>query len=328
MDDLRTALMLLPSPLLPAAAMGLDLLLGDPRRLPHPVVGIGRLISALERLLRHLRLDGYGGGLLLCLGTVSATALAAAMLLACSNTLQSTFGWLAALWIGWNSLALRSLHRESSRVAQALEQGKLDEARLLLSYIVGRDTAELDEEAIWRATIETVAENASDGVIAPLFWLCLGGPVAASAYKAASTLDSMVGYRNERYLRLGWASARLDDLLNLLPSRLTALSMVLAAPLVGLSARSAWRIWRRDRRRHASPNSGHPEAAAAGALGIRLGGPSQYGGILKVKPFIGDAQRRCDAASYHAMVRLLYACSAVTALLLLTAAFLGNSHVF
>lgn len=291
----------------------MDLALGDPRWYPHPVVWIGRLIAALERWARRIGWDGYGGGLLLCLLTVMTTVSAGWLVLALSRQLHHGLELLVALVITWNCVALRSLHHESSRVAHALQQGNLQQARTLLSYIVGRDTQHLDEQAIWRATIETVAENSSDGVIAPLFWLTVGGPLAALGYKAASTLDSMVGYRNARYHRLGWASARLDDLLNLVPARLTALAIVLAAPLVGYSGRSAWRIWRRDQANHTSPNSGHPEAAAAGALGVQLGGPSYYGGILKDKPVIGDALTPCDAKAYQGMIRLLYGSCAVTA---------------
>lgn len=326
MDDLRALLMLPPAPALVGAALGLDLLLGDPRRLPHPVVAIGRLISTLERSLRRVRLDGYGGGLLLCLVTVSVTATVAAGLLWLAMGQHHWLHWLTALWLAWTCLALRSLHRESALVATALEQGNLTSARHFLSHIVGRDTEELDEEAIWRATIETVAENASDGVIAPLFWLCLGGPVVALAYKAASTLDSMVGYRTERHARIGWASARLDDLLNLLPSRLTALLMVACAPLAGLSGRNAWRIWRRDRRNHPSPNSAQPEAAAAGALGVQLGGASRYGGILKQKPSIGDRLAPCDATAYHGMIRLLYTATLAPLALYLTARLIWSTY--
>lgn len=308
--------MLTPAPPeLLAAGIALDLVLGDPRWYPHPVIGIGRLITVLERWARRIGWDGYGGGLLLCLITVATTVNVGWALLLLCRQLHHWLELLAALVISWNCLALRSLHHESRRVAHALQQGDLKQARIFLSYIVGRDTQHLDEPAIWRATIETVAENSSDGVIAPLFWLTVGGPLAALGYKAASTLDSMVGYRNERYHQLGWASARLDDLLNLAPARLTALTMVLAAPLAGYSSLSAWRIWRRDHAQHASPNSGHPEAAAAGALGVQLGGPSSYGGILKNKPLIGDPVVPCDAHAYQGMIRLLYGSVAITTVL-------------
>lgn len=314
------------SPGLLAAALALDLMLGDPRWYPHPVVMIGRMISCLERWLRRSAWDGYGGGLGLCLLTVGGTVGAGWGLLRCGRLLHPTLEAAMALLIAWNCLALRSLHRESALVARALQRGDLAQARHFLSYIVGRDTQCLDETAIWRATIETVAENSSDGVIAPLFWLAVGGPLAALGYKAASTLDSMVGYRDERYQRLGWASARLDDLLNLLPARLTALLMVTAAPLVGLSATGSWRIWRRDRRHHPSPNSGHPEAAAAGALGVQLGGPSHYHGILKQKPTLGDPLHPCNADAYQGMIRLLYGTAGLTALCGIAATAFWRQH--
>ena len=315
-----------PPPYLLAAALALDLILGDPRWYPHPVVLIGRLISGLERWLRRSGWNGYGGGVVLCLLTVIGTAVTGWGILHCCRLLHPALEAAAALLIAWNCLALRSLHRESALVAQALHRGDLVQARGFLSYIVGRDTGNLDETAIWRATIETVAENSSDGVIAPLFWLAVGGPVAALAYKAASTLDSMVGYRDEQYQRLGWASARLDDLLNLLPARLTALAMILVAPLVGLSTPGSWQIWRRDHRNHPSPNSGHPEAAAAGALGVQLGGPSCYQGIRKLKPLLGDPLRPCDATAYRGMIRLLYGAAGLTALCGIAATAFWRQH--
>jgi adenosylcobinamide-phosphate synthase len=182
----------------------------------------------------------------------------------------------------------------------------LDEARLSLALIVGRETGSLDEEGILRACIETVAENTSDGVIGPLFYLFLGGPILALIYKGASTLDSMVGYRDDRYRELGWASARFDDLLNLIPSRLTGLLMAVAAFPVGLNGWGALRIMARDARKHSSPNAGFPEAAAAGALGVRLGGAAVYFGERVEKPTLGDPGRPITPATYRAMVRLMY----------------------
>lgn len=318
---------MIPSPpSLIAAAIAADLLLGDPRWFPHPVVGIGRLINLLENLLKHIRFDGYMAGTILCVLTVCITTAAATAILLLAYKIHYFIWWLSAICIGWTSVALRSLHHESRLVASALEEGDIESARRLLSNIVGRDTKDMDEEAIWRATVETVAENASDGVIAPILWLTVGGPVAALAYKAASTLDSMVGYNNERYARLGWASARLDDLLNLAPSRLTALFMVITAPTVGLSASNSWRIWRRDRRNHPSPNSGQPEAAAAGALKIRLGGPSSYSGKVKEKPFMGDPLLSCDSKAYHGMIRLMYATAGMAVIVCIVCTAIGRHY--
>lgn len=302
------------------AAVLLDWLLGDPRWLPHPVVMIGRLIAVLEKTLRRFVPDERMGGMLLLVITVGATYGMALAILKVAYAISPYAGSTAAVLLAWTTLAARSLHCESRLVADALERGDMAEARRFLSYIVGRDTVHLEEPEIWRGTVETVAENTSDGVIAPLFFLILGGPPLALAYKAVNTLDSMVGYKNERYLRFGWASARLDDLANWLPARLTGFLMSLVAPLVGLSGKGAWRIMRRDRRNHSSPNSGIPEAAAAGALGVRLGGTNVYFGKPVEKPTIGDPLRPLDAAAWRGAVRLMYGAEA-----LLVAAWLAYS---
>jgi adenosylcobinamide-phosphate synthase len=293
-------------PLILLAAVLLDLLLGDPRWLPHPVVAIGRLISLLEGWLRRLFKHERLAGLLLLVLTVGITFLTGFLLLKGAYAISPYAGFAVAVFLAYSCLAARSLHAESLAVAAALEAGDLDEARRRLSFIVGRDTAALDETEIWRAVVETVAENSSDGVIAPLFCLMLGGPLLALVYKAVNTLDSMVGYKNERYIRFGWASARCDDLMNWLPARLTGLLMVLSAPLAGLSAVGAWRIMRRDGRNHSSPNSGVPEAAAAGALGVRLGGTNRYFDQLVEKPTIGDPLKPLSLDSYRGVVRLMY----------------------
>jgi adenosylcobinamide-phosphate synthase len=288
------------------AAVLLDLFLGDPRWLPHPVVAIGRLVTVLERILRRLTRDERAGGVLLLVTTVAIVCGAAVAALEAAYAASPRLGFAVAVILSWTCLAARSLHSESRLVADALARGDLAEARRSLSFIVGRDTAGLDEQEIWRATVETVAENTSDGVVAPLFYLILGGPPLALAYKAVNTLDSMVGYRNERYLRFGWASARCDDLLNLVPARLTGLLMTASAPLFGLPAREAWRIMRRDGRNHSSPNSGIPEAAAAGALGVRLGGTNFYGGVPVPKPAIGDGRKPLSHSAWQGAVRLMY----------------------
>ena len=299
--------MLAPAPLpVLLAALLLDWLLGDPRWLPHPVVGIGRLITGLERPLRRRVADERLAGVLLVLLTVGLTTACGWGLLFGAQLLHPWAGIVAAALLGWTCLAARSLHQESGQVAEALARGDLPAARSWLSRIVGRDTAGLDERDLWRGTVETVAENSSDGVIAPLLCLLLGGPLLALAYKAVNTLDSMVGYRNERYLHFGWAAARLDDLVNWLPARLTGLLMVLAAPLTGLSAGGAWRVMRRDGHKHASPNAGIPEAAAAGALGVQLGGTNVYFGQPVAKPTLGDSLRPLDESAWRGAVRLMY----------------------
>ena len=219
----------------------------------------------------------------------------------------------------WTCLAVRELHRQSAAVIRRLAANDLPGARQALAMIVGRDTAELDEQAILRACIETVAENSSDGIVAPLFYLGVGGPVAGIVYKAASTMDSLVGYKNERYRDFGWAAARLDDLLNWLPARLTALLMLFACVPLGLDATGAWRVMRRDARKHASPNAGFPEATAAGALGVRLGGPARYFGQWQDKPSFGDDGRLLTVADYRRMVYLMYLVSGLALLLALAA---------
>lgn len=303
------------NPYILIAAIILDLILGDPRRLPHPVVGIGRMISFLEKILRRAFRNERLAGVLLLTGTVGSVLGMAYLALRGAYAIHHYIGWAVSAWIAYTCLALNSLHRESKLVADRLKAGDLEGARTYLSRIVGRDTEHLDEPEIWRALVETVAENTSDGVIAPLFYLMLGGPALGLAYKAVNTLDSMVGYKNERYLRLGWASARFDDLANCLPARITGILMVAAAPLAGLSGRNAMRIMLRDGGNHSSPNSGIPEAAAAGALGVRLGGANRYFGVIVEKPTIGDMEKQLSFESYRGVIRLMYGSTALILIL-------------
>ena len=293
-------------PVLLMAAFAADLLFGDPRRLPHPVVGIGRLVNGLERLLYDRIRPRRFGGLMLVLLTLAAVGAAAWGALALAARLHPYLGLFATVWLAWTCLAARELHRQSAAVIDRLASGDLDGARQALGMIVGRETAGLDEQAILRACLETVAENSSDGIVAPLFYLGLGGPVAGILYKAVSTMDSMVGYKNDRYREFGRAAARLDDLLNWLPARLTALLIVASSVPLGLAAGDAWRIMRRDAHKHASPNAGLPEAAAAGALGVQLGGPARYFGQWQEKPTFGDPGRLLTVDDYRRMVKLMY----------------------
>jgi adenosylcobinamide-phosphate synthase len=302
------------------AAVVLDWLLGDPRGVPHPVVGIGKLVSLLEAALRRrFGAEGRLGGVFLVILTVAGALAAGAGIISSLHHIHPWVGLAGEAALGWFCLAARSLHRESKRVADALEAGDLEGARQWLSQIVGRDTAALSEEQVWRATVETVAENSSDGVVAPLLYLMVAGPLAALAYKAVNTLDSMVGYKNERYLQFGWAAARLDDLLNWLPARLTGLLVCGAAPLAGLSRREAWRIMGRDGRKHSSPNAGIPEAAVAGALGVQLGGSSSYFGQTVEKPVIGEPLQPLDIRAWRGSVRLMYRAEVLLILLWLLA---------
>lgn len=313
--------MTLTDPAIIFLALLLDLIIGDPHWLPHPVVAIGRLIHVLDRHLRRTALNERLAGVLLLLLVVLSSAGTTWVLLQLLTDLLPLAGWIAAVVVSSTCLAARSLHKESAHVAAALRAGDLPTARRYLSFIVGRDTDGLEEPEIWRAVVETVAENTSDGIIAPLLWLTIGGPVAAMAYKAVSTLDSMVGYRNRRYLHLGWASARMDDLLNYIPARLSALLLIMAAPLAGCSASAAARITLRDRLKHPSPNSGHPEAAAAGALGVRLGGAARYSGVSSWKEYIGDGLQPLDERAYRSMIKLMYISTLLMAALCMVAAF-------
>jgi adenosylcobinamide-phosphate synthase len=267
-------------------AMGLDAAMGDPRWMPHPVKLMGRLALVLEaplrRTIKNARLAGVAAVLLV---TGSTAALTGVVIFAARRIHPSAGDAVSILFLYW-SFAARDLASHASTVYRALAQQDLPAARRLVALMVGRDTAALDEAAVARAAVESVAENTVDGVVAPLLFGLAGGPVGAMLYKAINTLDSTFGYRTERYREFGWASARLDDLANYLPARLTVPFLVLAA-LPWKGARRAFFVSRRDGRRHASPNSGLAEAAMAGALGVRLGGPLTRGGVLQETPFLG-----------------------------------------
>ena len=289
---------------------GLDLLLADPAWMPHPVVGMGRAIAALEKRLRRLFPATPAGeraaGRVLAAALPLGTFALAAGALALAYRLHPAAGFaLETLWC-WQALALRGLADESGKVYAQLAKGDLPAARRAVSRIVGRDTGSLTAAGVTKAAVETVAENFSDGVAAPLFYLLIGGVPLGLAYKAVNTMDSMVGYKNKTYLHFGRAAARLDDAANFLPSRLAALLWIGAAGLAGFDGRGAWRIWRRDRLRHASPNSAQTESACAGALGVQLAGPAWYFGEYYDKPTIGDDTRPVEPADILRADRMLY----------------------
>jgi adenosylcobinamide-phosphate synthase len=285
-------------------AFSIDVIVGDPRSIPHPVVYIGRGIELGESFLRK-RFDARTAGRVLASLVVGCTFLAA---LAVTLFLKSITGPLALfalaayVWLLSTTLALRGLVDAAREVFVA---STIEDARSKLAMIVGRDTADLDEEGVARAAIETLAENASDGIVAPLFYLAIGGLPLAMAYKAVNTLDSMVGYKNEKYLDFGRASAKLDDLFNYIPARLTGVLIVAAAyVLSGFSRTEATRVWEimnRDGGNHTSPNAGVPEAAMAGALEVKLGGPSNYDGVLVDKPYIGEGTNNCKEQGMRAL---------------------------
>lgn len=298
-------------------ALGLDGLLGDPRWLPHPVRRIGRLAAWSERFWRRLITDERRAGIATVLLVLLVTGAASGLLLWGAGKIHPRLGDLVAVLLLYTCFATRDLLAHSRRVYQALVADDLPQARQRVALLVGRDTEELDQAGVVRACVESVAENSSDGIVAPLFWAVVGGPVGALLYKAVSTLDSTFGYKNERYRHFGWAAARLDDLLNYLPARLTGVGLVAAALIGGADFEAAWRIYRRDRGNHASPNSGHPEAAVAGALGLQLGGVSSYFGQLVAKPTLGDDLLEPEPEHILAVNRLVLTLTVLAALVLL-----------
>jgi len=293
-----------------AASFLLDLLLGDPAWMPHPVVYMGKVITWYERRLRgrfpETARGAFASGLILALALPLGTLGLSWGLIALLRRVHPALGFCLSVFWGWQALALRDMKKESSNVYRTLETGTLAEARQAVGRIVGRDTDRLEEPGVIRATVETVAESFSVGLIAPLCYLLLGGAPLALCYKAINTMDSMIGYRNERYLYFGRAAARLDDGANYIPARISALLLILAAGLCGLDPKGAMRIWRRDRRNHASPNSAQTESAMAGALGVQLGGPAWYFGELYRKPTIGDSIRPVERADILRANRMLY----------------------
>jgi adenosylcobinamide-phosphate synthase len=311
----------------PVLAVGylFDWIAGDPEWLPHPVRLIGKGVEKGERLLRrqgHRPAVEFAMGGVLTLGIVAATYLGTAKTIACANKRGRTLGFICETLLAWTCLASRSLHDESSAVVAALETGDIARARQRLTRIVGRDTQNLDTHEISRAVIETVAESCSDGVIAPLFYLAIGGVPLAMAYKAVNTLDSMIGHANENYLYFGKLAARLDDVANLLPSRLTALGITaVAATIKNTNSATALETWIRDGRKHKSPNAGQPESAMSGALQVRLGGDNFYAGELVVAPLIGE---RFSQPSIPRVIHAIKIAAAVSVLGAVVALLLGS----
>ncbi len=297
-------------------AVVLDLLIGDPRCIPHPIRGIGWLIARGERLLRGLFPNRLRfAGKLLAVGVPLITFAVTFAVLWVLYRIHPLVGFVMEILLASLTLAAKSLKQESMKVYRELQKHDLVGARRAVSMIVGRDTDALDETGVTKAAVETVAENTGDGVIAPMIYLAIGGAPLAMCYKAVNTLDSMVGYKNERYIDFGRASAKLDDAVNFIPARIAGCLMVLAAFLSGQDGRGAWRIFRRDCRNHASPNSAQTESACAGALQVQLAGNAYYFGKLYEKPTIGDPLRPVEVQDIVRANRMMYLCDLICCIL-------------
>ena len=289
----------------------LDCFLGDPSWMPHPVVYMGKVITWAEKFLRarfpKTPKGEFRAGVCLAAGLPLGTLLVTGGICLLAGRLHRLAGFaVQTLWC-WQALAMRDLAAESRNVWKELQKEDLPAARKAVGRIVGRDTERLTAEGVIKAAVETVAENFSDGVAAPMLYMFLGGAPLALMYKSVNTMDSMVGYKNERYLYFGRAAAKLDDAVNYLPARISALCWIAAAALTGRDWKGAWRIWRRDRRCHASPNSAQTEAACAGSLGVQLAGPAWYFGELYDKPTIGDGLRLVETADILRAIRMMVA---------------------
>lgn len=289
----------------------LDLVFGDPYTLPHPIRLIGKLISKLEVFVRNrfgsLRL----GGIFLALTVLVLSSGIPFAVLLLSYKLNLFFGTAVESIFCYYLIAARCLRDESMKVYSAIRESNTEKARKAVSMIVGRDTETLDESGIIRAAVETVAENTSDGVTAPVMYMALGGAALGFFYKAANTMDSMIGYKNEKYAELGRFAAKLDDVLNFIPSRFTAVVMIISSCILGLNGKGAYRIWKRDRRKHDSPNSAQTESVCAGALDIRLAGDAYYFGELHKKKYIGDDDRPVENEDIRRANRLMYCTSII-----------------
>ena len=305
-----------------------DLAVGDPRGIPHIVILMGRMIAGLEKILRKIFPDTPAGkraaGAVLVL-LMALFALCAGGLLRLLYGVNFWLGLLCESLLFWQLIAVKDLRVESMAVCERLKAGDLEGARKAVSMIVGRDTDVLDEAGVTRAAVETVAENTSDGIVAPMFWMAVGGATMALLCKAVNTMDSMVGYKNEKYIDFGRCAAKTDDLVNWIPARLAARLMILATRFTGLDTANAKKIYLRDRYKHASPNSAHTEAVCAGALGLRLAGDAVYFGELHKKEYIGDDLRPIEPEDIARANRLTLATSWLCLLFCLALRFVIRS---
>lgn len=297
-------------------AYAADWVFGDPKGYPHPVKLIGRAIRFLENIWFQkgdspFRQRLWGGILMVLI--VGGTGLSTWAMIQTSEWVHPIFSFTVTVFFAYTTLATQNLYVEVRKIMKLLEKGDLSQAQKEVGFLVSRDTHHLDEREICRALIETTSENTSDGIVAPLFYLAVGGPPMAMAYKALNTLDSMVGYKNERYQYFGWASAKADDWANFIPARMTALLLVLASFVLRKDWKMAWKVAWRDGRKNVSPNSGYPEAAVAGALGIQLGGENFYFGRGVKKPLIGESKNLVNLREVKESLRLMIATSFIAA---------------
>ena len=295
----------------------LDIIIGDPRWMLHPVRIIGKTVELLEKLLRHLFPKTPSGektaGFFMVVMVCTLCTLVPAVVIPLCFRIHTAFGIAVMAFICYQFVAVKALKDESMKVYYALRDGTVKDGRAAVSMIVGRDTDSLDEKGIIKATVETVAENFSDGVFAPLFYFILGGPVPMIIYKGINTMDSMVGYKNEKYICFGRYAARLDDAVNYIPSRLAGLFLIAAAGMCRENMRNGWKIFKRDRKNHSSPNSAQTESAVAGAMEIQLAGNAYYFGTLYEKPFIGDSIKEVCINDIRRVNRLMYFAGGLTA---------------
>ena len=309
--------------LIAVVALGflIDALLGDPEWLWHPVIAIGKLISRVEKMLRHILPDSpsalHAGGAFLWILVCGISFLVSFAVLSLAAWIHPALMFILETIFCYQIIARRCLSDAGRKVTAALEES-IESGRRAVGMYVGRDTSALSEEGVIKATVETIAENTSDGVIAPLLFLMIGGAPLGFLYKAVNTLDSMVGYHNDRYEFFGRFSARMDDLFNYIPARITALCMVLASPFCGLNGSNAWKMLLRDAKKHKSPNSGYPESACAGALDVQLAGDAVYFGKLVKKATLGDPNRPIEPADIARSSSLMTAASVLALILFST----------
>lgn len=289
----------------------IDYRIGDPAALPHPIVYIGKLIAFVEKNLRKVGLEGFVGGGLLWVLVNGIVIMLITILMSLANKIHPILWTVLIIYGGFSAMAATCLAVEVRKVKEALVSNTLEDARHALSYLVGRDTAELSHEEIIKAAVETTSENTIDGILAPMFYLAIGFVIGyplqmVFLYKTVNTLDSMVGYVNEPYKKFGYVSAKMDDLFNLIPARIGSFIMLLSGGVLGEDISTGLKVFKRDRYNHKSPNAGHPEAAIAGLLGIELGGTNTYFGEVLIKPAIGEKKRTIEVSDIETTIRIMY----------------------